>query len=151
MSSQNEGMTLQCDLPALAMLLPCNSVVSSCMTCMVIMPLRPSSPLSAASSSMSVIAFTLATLSRIGSMCDISGISIVRSPSNLCIFILSLMNSHFDMETIMKTFLITIRTASSVLRYHSLAHSSVDAITDAIDCFGVATISAVPAKRGTHV
>jgi hypothetical protein len=50
----------------------------------------------------------------------------------------------------MSGFIVTIRTATSTVRYHALAHSSCDAIADAIDCFGIATISAVPAKRGNH-
>lgn len=44
----------------------------------------------------------------------------------------------------MSAFLVTIRTAAGVLRYHSLAHSSVDAITDAIDCFGPVSVTATP-------
>jgi hypothetical protein len=50
----------------------------------------------------------------------------------------------------MRRFIVTVRTATSTVRYHALARSSCDAITDAIDCFGIATISAAPVKRGNH-
>ena len=69
-SNKKDGTVLQCGLPALSMLLACNSDVMSCRNCMVIMPLRPSSPFNAARSSKSDIDFTFSTLSRIGIMRD---------------------------------------------------------------------------------
>jgi hypothetical protein len=58
----------------------------------------------------------------------------------------SLINNHFGTKSIMKTFWITVRTPEWAVCYQAIARSSCEAITDAITCFGIAAVSAVPAK-----
>jgi Na+-transporting methylmalonyl-CoA/oxaloacetate decarboxylase beta subunit len=52
----------------------------------------------------------------------------------------------------MSAFTVTVRTAAGIVRYHAIALCSCDAISSAIDRFGIATVSAVPMKaaRAQH-
>jgi Na+-transporting methylmalonyl-CoA/oxaloacetate decarboxylase beta subunit len=52
----------------------------------------------------------------------------------------------------MNAFTVTVRTAAGIVRYHAIALCSCDAISSAIDRFGIATVSAVPMKaaRAQH-
>jgi hypothetical protein len=46
----------------------------------------------------------------------------------------------------MSAFTVTVRTAAGIVRYHAIALCSCDAISSAIDIFGIATVNAMPMK-----
>lgn len=50
----------------------------------------------------------------------------------------------------MSAFTVTVRTPGQVVSYPAIAATSVDAILDALEQFGIAAVSALPLVGGHH-
>ena len=50
----------------------------------------------------------------------------------------------------MSTFTVTVRTPALVVSYPAIAPTSADAIIDALNHFGIASVSALPLVGGQH-
>lgn len=50
----------------------------------------------------------------------------------------------------MSAYSVTVRTPGQVFHYPAIAETSADAINDAIDVFGVASVTATPLREVNH-